>query len=157
MKLLSIILIFIFSIQFSNAIFADPELIIDAIEHEDPSILKTLIFRGIDVNIPNSDGILPIIMAAVKGNLEHMKIIVEAGADVNAVESDGWTPLMFVVSQGDLVATQYLLYNGASPFFRNNNDMSAYDVAIIRQLPEVCIHIIYILYTFYIYYNIYTY
>lgn len=137
------LLIFLINIIFGNAIFAEPDLIIDALEHEDPSILKTLIFKGIDVNIPNSDGILPIIMAAVKGNIEHMKIVVEAGADVNAVEADGWTPLMFVVSQGDFVATQYLLYNGASPFYRNNNDMSAYDIAVVRQLHDVRLSVMY--------------
>lgn len=120
-----------------KTMYADPDLIIEAIDHPDSTLLGNLTFTGVDVNVPNSDGIVPIIMAAVKGDLKRIQILVEAGADLNVREADDWTPLMFVASEGWLDIAKYMLYMGASPFYRNSNGMSAYDVAKLRHHQEL--------------------
>ena len=48
-----------------------------------------------NVNLPNSRGETPLMMAAIKGQLDLAKRLIARGADVNR---EGWTPLHYAVS-----------------------------------------------------------
>ena len=48
-----------------------------------------------NVNLPNSKGETPLMMAAIKGQLPLAKALIARGADVNR---EGWTPLHYAVS-----------------------------------------------------------
>ena len=50
-----------------------------------------------DVNLPNRQNETPLMMAAIKGNLEVVKKLVARKADVNR---EGWTPLHYAASAG---------------------------------------------------------
>ena len=52
-----------------------------------------LIDHGADVNRPSSAGQTPLILAAVGGHKELVKVLLEAGANPRAVNSHGQTPL----------------------------------------------------------------
>ncbi|WP_370682374.1 ankyrin repeat domain-containing protein [Comamonas sp. GB3 AK4-5] len=52
---------------------------------------------GIDLNLPNRQGETPLMLAAIKGNLELVKKLVKLDADVNR---EGWAPLHYAASAG---------------------------------------------------------
>ena len=106
--------------------------IIAAIEEHDVHALRELIYSGVDVNIPNSDNAIPLIFAAHLVDLDCLKILVESNADLDIAENDGWTALMFVAHAGSLEASKYLLERGASPFELNEEEYSAYDIALAQ-------------------------
>ena len=69
-----------------------------AMRQESWRVVDTLLVApGIDVNLPNQQGETPLMMAAIKGNLELVKKLVARGADVNR---EGWTPLHYAASAG---------------------------------------------------------
>ena len=51
--------------------------------------------KQVNVNLPNSKGETPLMMAAIKGQLPLAKALIARGADVNR---EGWTPLHYAVS-----------------------------------------------------------
>lgn len=48
-----------------------------------------------NVNLPNSKGETPLMLAAIKGQVDIAKVLIARGADVNR---EGWTPLHYAVS-----------------------------------------------------------
>ena len=50
---------------------------------------------SVNVNLPNSKGETPLMMAAIKGQVDLAKALIARGADVNR---QGWTPLHYAVS-----------------------------------------------------------
>ena len=113
--------------------------IVDAIETGNHKLVKTLIFSGVDVNIESSQNMYPLIVAALKGDIESMRILIDSDANPNIVESDLWSPLMFCSFQGTFDCVKYLLEEGASPYLINNKDMAAAEIALAREHHEVCL------------------
>ena len=69
-----------------------------AIRQESWQVVDTLLIApGIDLNLPNKQGETPLMMAAIKGNLDLVKTMIAKGADVNR---PGWTPLHYAASAG---------------------------------------------------------
>jgi ankyrin repeat protein len=52
-----------------------------------------------DVNTLNSKGESPLMLAAIKGNVDIAERLIKKGADVNKT---GWTPLHYAASSGQL-------------------------------------------------------
>lgn len=56
-------------------------------------IVKYLLDKGADPNIPDNQGYLPSHGAAIEGNADVMKVLIDAGVDVNVYHEDGFLPL----------------------------------------------------------------
>ena len=73
-----------------------------------------------DVNLANGNGETPLMLAAIKGRLDLVKLLIARGAYVNR---EGWTPLHYAASNGQpgqlpiirLLLEQYAFINARSP------------------------------------------
>lgn len=82
-----------------------------AIKEPSPKVAKALVDApNINLNILNKQGESPLMLAALKGQLELASQMVEKGADVNKT---GWTPLHYAASNSNLPLIKLLLENSA--------------------------------------------
>ncbi|MEG2048930.1 MAG: ankyrin repeat domain-containing protein [Comamonas sp.] len=85
-----------------------------AIRQESWRVVDTLLLApGIDLNLANRQGETPLMLAAIKGNLELVKKLAERGADINR---EGWAPLHYAASAGlehSVAIASYLLEHSA--------------------------------------------
>lgn len=58
-------------------------------------VIEVLLIAGADVNIPNNDGVTPLMFASAKCSLRVVRHMLKAGADVSAISSDGATAIEF--------------------------------------------------------------
>lgn len=63
-----------------------------------------------DVDLANANGETPLMMAALRGNLEWAQRLLDRGAKVNR---EGWTPLHYAASGGEPKLVRLLLERGA--------------------------------------------
>lgn len=66
---------------------------------------------GTDVNVRNKSGETPLMIAAIKGQMEVCKALIERGAAVNQA---GWTPLHYAASSDSLPVLRLLLERRAA-------------------------------------------
>ncbi|KAI1740932.1 ankyrin repeat-containing domain protein [Xylaria scruposa] len=71
-----------------------------AAEYERLEILKFLIYKGADINIPNAAGRTPLFYAALSGQNDAVKILLNNGADVSCRENSGMTTLHAAARSG---------------------------------------------------------
>jgi uncharacterized protein len=92
---------------------------------------RLLIGAGADVNArsENSLSVLPIHSAVAANHDDVVAVLVDAGADVNARQSGGWTPLHGAAQNGSLASVERLLAADADPAARNDDGMSALELA----------------------------
>lgn len=83
-----------------------------ALRDEAPRVTAALLTHPqTRVDIANSSGETPLMMAALKGNLDAARRLVERGAQVNR---EGWTPLHYAASGSESAAVvAWLLEHGA--------------------------------------------
>ncbi|WP_371436067.1 ankyrin repeat domain-containing protein [Polaromonas sp.] len=82
-----------------------------AIKEPSPKVAKALVDApNINLNILNRQGESPLMLAALKGQLDLASQMVEKGADVNKT---GWTPLHYAASNSNLPLIKLLLENSA--------------------------------------------
>ena len=60
-----------------------------------------------------TDGITPLIMAALNGHIKIVKLLVEANADINAKNTSGVTALMAATQNGHTAIAELLREYGA--------------------------------------------
>ena len=78
-----------------------------------PEMVKYLIEKGADVNIPNDFGYTPILGAASGGKVECMQYLIEAGADINMKLPQGEALIHLAALSGNLDMVKMLVENGA--------------------------------------------
>lgn len=66
---------------------------------------------AIDVNLLNTSGESPLMMAALKGDLDGMRAVLERGA---RIDLQGWSPLHYAATGPEADAVKLLLDRGAS-------------------------------------------
>lgn len=66
------------------------------------------------INMANVDGITPLYLAVLNGNVEAAKSLIENGANVNIADKNGCTVLYLSVFKRNIEMTKFLLENGAN-------------------------------------------
>lgn len=106
-KLLPILLLLLSS-PFVHAASID---IFDAARLGDLEAIDTYIKDGADIEIRNSDGYTPFILAAYYGNDQALEVLLENGADPCAVDNRGSNAFMGVAFRGHVNTAKWLLAN----------------------------------------------
>lgn len=82
-----------------------------AIREPSPKVAKALVDAPqINLNALNTQGESPLMLAALKGQLDLASQMVQKGADINKT---GWTPLHYAASNGHLPVIRLLIENSA--------------------------------------------
>lgn len=88
------------------------------------------------VNMPTLRGETPLMLAAIKGNIDFAKALLDKGADINA--NYGWTALHYSASTGQTAMTRFLIANGATVDARTERGVTPlYMAARIVATPTV--------------------
>ena len=82
-----------------------------ALRDQSPRVVKALLdSQALDVNAINASGESPLMMAALRGNLELARVLLERGAKVH---QDGWSPLHYAATGPEPKLVALLLDRGA--------------------------------------------
>lgn len=84
----------------------------------------------------NKPGWTPLHYAATSGNVPIIKLLLEHDAFINAESPNGTTPLMMAAMYGSADAVKLLLEEGADPMMKNQLGMSATDFATKASRPD---------------------
>ncbi len=87
------------------------EDLMTALLNNDTSNIKQLIERA-DVNV-KSQGVTPLLLASVNGQMEAVKLLLEKGAKIDTADQYGNGALMFAVRQGHAEVAKLLFEKGA--------------------------------------------
>jgi ankyrin repeat protein len=71
--------------------------------------VKWLIAQAVELDVSNQDGIQPLHLCCLQGNIEILKLLLDAGADPLARNKYGRTPLHFACIGGHLTLVRYLV------------------------------------------------
>ncbi len=83
----------------------------NALREPSPKVAQLLIdWPKTDLNAQSAQGESPLMLAAIKGELELVQKLIKKGADVNKT---GWTPLHYAASAGQVGIIRVLLENHA--------------------------------------------
>ena len=105
-----------------------------AIKEPSPNAAKVLLNAPkIDLNTLNVQGESPLMLAALKGELELAAQMVKKGADVNKT---GWTPLHYAASNGHVAVIKLLLENHAYIDAESPNGTTPLMMASMYGSPE---------------------
>ncbi len=105
-----------------------------AIKEPSPKVVKTLVDAPkIDLNTLNVLGESPLMLAALKGELELASQMVKKGADVNKT---GWTPLHYAASNGHVPLIRLLIENHAYIDAESPNSTTPLMMASMYGSPE---------------------
>jgi uncharacterized protein len=81
----------------------------------DRALIKTLLQRRVDVNVPQVDGMTALHWATYQDDLDTATLLVRAGANVKGTNRYGVTPLSLACSNGNGAMVELLLLAGADP------------------------------------------
>jgi len=101
-------------------------------------LAKLLIQREADINKP---GWTPLHYAASRGHREMMRLLIENDAYLDSESPNGTTPLMMAAFSNSPLAVKLLLEEGADPTLTNQDNVSALDVAIQKDNPQMIFYI----------------
>jgi len=87
-----------------------------------------------DPQVKGPFGSTPIHIAAIRGDIDAIKLLMEVGVDINAQGEHGYTPLHEAVEQGQLEVAKLLLENGCNTSLVNGDGLTPLDLA--RALKE---------------------
>lgn len=85
-------------------------LLIIAVRHGNPAMVKTVLDGRPRVNLRNAHGETALMLAALNGRLEVARQLLERGAEVNHA---GWTPLIYAAVHNRTEVARLLLKQGA--------------------------------------------
>ena len=92
--------------------------------------LRSLLAKGVSLNIRNSWGETPLIVAVKSNAINTMRLLLARGANPNAADTSGNTALHYAASMGSYPMTEALLEMGAS---RNVSDVRGVTPAAYAQ------------------------
>jgi len=105
-----------------------------AIREPSPKVARVLVDSPkIDLNALNTQGESPLMLAALKGQLELANQMVKKDADVNKT---GWTPLHYAATTGQLAVIRLLIENHAYIDAESPNGSTPLMMASMYGTPE---------------------
>ncbi|AWX53659.1 ankyrin repeat domain-containing protein [Brevibacillus brevis] len=100
------------------------------IEENNNATVALFLKAGIDPNLPNKEGEIPIVKAALNGNVAIVNLLINANASINLPNSNGTTALMAAAANNQLIIVQLLLQKEANIEAKDNDDYNALMLAI---------------------------
>jgi ankyrin repeat protein len=86
----------------------------EVIEHGDFDFAIKLVTKGLDVNIPTTNGQSPLQLACVRNQVKLVQVLLEAKAQVDFKSSTGQTPLCRAVNRNLYDIAALLIHHGAN-------------------------------------------
>ncbi|RHW42016.1 ankyrin repeat domain-containing protein [Neobacillus notoginsengisoli] len=90
-----------------------------AAEHGDLEELKSLIEKGSEVNVQDSEGRTAAMIATYNHNVEAARMLIEAGADVNIQDHMKNNPFLYAGAEGYIEILKLTIQAGADPHITN--------------------------------------
>lgn len=94
--------------------------------------MQFLVAKGANVNLRDSKGVTPLVLACNLGFVEGAEFLVGKGARVDESNSSGETPLITSVHNRNVALIRVLLKAGANPDRADNSGRSARDYAALE-------------------------
>lgn len=107
-----------------------------AVEGGRPELIALLLEAGANPSAPSRD-VPPIIMAAIRNNLDALKTLIERGAPVNGTDSMGKTALIVATDSGFIDIVEFLISAGANVNAKDKAGQSALAIAQARRQTEI--------------------
>ena len=105
-----------------------------AIREPSPRVIQVLLASPqTKVELRNGNDESPLMLAAIKGQMDLVKQLLARDADIN---KPGWTALHYAASSGQVEIMKLLLDEGADPLMKNQQNMTAMDFATQAQRPD---------------------
>ncbi|WP_413741542.1 ankyrin repeat domain-containing protein [Sodalis sp. RH15] len=95
----------------------------------DPKILTVLIDLYKFMNVKDTRGYTPFMMASFRSRYDIMDTFLTKGGDINDFDAYGWTALMHAVNCDDVETMNYLLAKGASVLIKDCCNKDALNIA----------------------------
>lgn len=108
---------------------ADETALMLAANANDIAMANVLIEAGASVNRPNWT---PLHYAASKGHIAMMHLLIDNDAYIDAESPNGTTPLMMAAYYATPAAVKLMLEDGADPTLKNQDGMTALDLAVAK-------------------------
>ncbi|MBI5158612.1 ankyrin repeat domain-containing protein [Candidatus Micrarchaeota archaeon] len=99
--------------------------------------VRLLLGRGANPNTASNNSWSPLHSAASQGYTEITLLLLEKSANPNAEDSTHWVPLHYAAEKGNVKLIRALLEKKADPFIKNNDGMTALDLARHHDHPAV--------------------
>ena len=91
------------------------ELLHLATKNGQVSLIKNLLKTKVDINALNAEGLSPLHLAVIEGNIEVTNLLISEGANIEIKDSKwGSSPLLYACQNGRTKLVQMLLQNGAN-------------------------------------------
>ena len=99
------------------------------VKRRDGPWLRYLLTLGANPNLPDKNGITPLMLASQLGFVEGIEMLAQKGAKVDQSNDAGETPLILAVHKRDIPMMRILLAAGADPDRSDNSGRTARDYA----------------------------
>lgn len=81
---------------------------------DDVDLIQAFLQKGYDTDVTNKEGVSPIHLAAMRGNLEVLKLFLDSGVDLQILDKAGHNPLYYAVLNRHKEVSNYLLNHGSN-------------------------------------------
>ncbi|MCJ8009839.1 ankyrin repeat domain-containing protein [Lederbergia wuyishanensis] len=95
------------------------EQLLHATEGKKTGRVRKLLKEGVNINIQDSQGRTPIMIAVYNNDLETSKVLIEAGADVNIQDNMKNNPFLYAGAEGYIDILKLTIDAGADPSITN--------------------------------------
>jgi len=113
------------------------EELLYAIDKGDIAAARSLIAKGVDVNLQTDEGDSCWTRALMWGKTEMVDLIFQNGGNPNQTLENDVTPLMVAATNGDSQLIKGLLKAGARIDAKNKDGQTALDLALQKRNPEI--------------------
>jgi ankyrin repeat protein len=111
--------------------------LISSVYRGNTEVVKLLLKKGANTEVPANDGTTALIKAAIRGDAEIAKLLLEKGAHLEAKNNIGDTALMMAARYGSAEVVNLLLAKGASVEAKDNKGSTALMMAATSDINPV--------------------